>query len=153
MAAPIGRAMKPTKLEPKASRMPVLGSVWGTNCELSTSAAAMPYRKKSYHSIDVPIVEAITARWSCARVTCCSACIPPILPAECVQPKTVSAGWNQGKQDRRGVAGIVDDRLLGAAQLGVGADRMARVGVAIPPRETARGDLQANAVAGLEDVA
>src|SRR5258707_6734324 len=68
MAAPTGRAAKPTKFVPKAIRTPLVGSTLGKNCELRTSAAALPYRKKSYHSIDVPIVEAMTARRNCCRV-------------------------------------------------------------------------------------
>src|SRR6266571_6515015 len=48
---------------------------------------------------------------------------------------------------------IVQDRLLRRAQLRILAERMARVRVAVPAREAARGDLQADAVTHLEQVA
>src|SRR4051794_10050812 len=40
--------------------VPVTGSLLGKNREPNTSAAAEPYRKKSYHSTAVPIIEANT---------------------------------------------------------------------------------------------
>src|SRR5438094_3038778 len=43
------------------------GSERGKNFCGKTSAAATPYRKKSYHSIEVPIADAITARMSWRR--------------------------------------------------------------------------------------
>src|SRR5947207_15862121 len=52
---PIGRAAKPTAYVLNASSVPTNGSKVGKNSLLNTSAAAVLYRKKSYHSIDVPI--------------------------------------------------------------------------------------------------
>ena len=45
---------------PNASSVPVTGSDFGKNCDPKTSAAAEPYRKKSYHSTAVPMSEAKT---------------------------------------------------------------------------------------------
>src|SRR5262245_4593944 len=52
--APTGRATNPTAYVPNAARVPISGSNVGKNSRLNTSAAAVPYRKKSYHSIVVP---------------------------------------------------------------------------------------------------
>src|SRR6202012_257829 len=57
--APIGRAKKPAAYVPNAARVPVIGSKAGKKILLKISAAAVPYTKKSYHSIVVPIRLAI----------------------------------------------------------------------------------------------
>jgi hypothetical protein len=48
---------------PKARRTPVAGSSLGKNRGPKTRAAADPYRKKSYHSMAVPIRLANTTLW------------------------------------------------------------------------------------------
>jgi len=55
MMPPRGRATKPTAYVVNASSVPTSGSKLGKNSLLNTSAAAVPYTKKSYHSSDVPI--------------------------------------------------------------------------------------------------
>src|SRR5688572_2124821 len=52
---PTGRATNPIVYVLKASSVPVRGSAFGKKRRLKTSAAAVPYRKKSYHSIVVPM--------------------------------------------------------------------------------------------------
>src|SRR5882757_11229816 len=49
---------------PNASSVPTIGSKVGKNSLLKISAAAVPYRKKSYHSMAVPI------RLAVATLTC-----------------------------------------------------------------------------------
>src|SRR6186997_3317341 len=55
MTPPNGRATKPTANVPNDDSVPITGSTFGKNSRLKTSAAAVPYRKKSYHSIVVPM--------------------------------------------------------------------------------------------------
>ncbi len=62
MNAPIGRPTKPMKNTLKASSTPTIGSDLGKNSLPKTSAVTVPYSRKSYHSIVVPTVLAITAR-------------------------------------------------------------------------------------------
>src|SRR5215467_7495779 len=52
---PIRRAANPTEYVANDASVPLNGSKVGKNSLLSTSAAAVPYKKKSYHSIVVPI--------------------------------------------------------------------------------------------------
>jgi len=52
---PTGRAANPTANVANADSVPISGSAFGKNSLLKTSAAAVPYRKKSYHSIAVPM--------------------------------------------------------------------------------------------------
>src|SRR3954447_11943210 len=52
---PSGRATNPTAYVPNAASVPLRGEKVGKNRTLKTSAAAVPYRKKSYHSMVVPI--------------------------------------------------------------------------------------------------
>src|ERR1700716_1017640 len=52
--APTGRATKPTVYVLNARSVPTNGSNVGKNSLLKTSAAAVLYRKKSYHSIVGP---------------------------------------------------------------------------------------------------
>src|SRR2546427_6720434 len=59
--------MKPTKNVEKARRVPTNGSELGKNSRGNTSAAATPYRKKSYHSMVVPTADAVTARTNILR--------------------------------------------------------------------------------------
>src|SRR5687767_12392434 len=69
MTPPSGRATNPTAKVAKALNVPTRGSTFGKNRRLNTMAAAVPYRKKSYHSIVVPTKLArITGRmeWSVA---------------------------------------------------------------------------------------
>src|SRR5437762_10727620 len=56
---PIGRATNPTVYVANAASVPTRGSNVGKYRRLKTRAAAVPYRKKSYHSIVVPIRLAI----------------------------------------------------------------------------------------------
>src|SRR6516165_10689642 len=67
IAAPIGRATKPTAKTANACKVPVKGSDDGKYNLAKTSAAIWPYSRKSYYSIVVPTVLAITARLSWAR--------------------------------------------------------------------------------------
>src|ERR671939_923637 len=50
---------------PNAFSVPVSGSFSGKNSRAKTRPLAVLYRKKSYHSIVVPMVLAMTARRSC----------------------------------------------------------------------------------------
>src|SRR5262245_50525606 len=60
---PSGRAKKPTAYVLNDAICAANGSsVDGKNSLSKTSAAAVPYRKKSYHSIDVPIKLATNTR-------------------------------------------------------------------------------------------
>src|SRR5260370_17484734 len=60
---PTGRAAKPTQKVAKADNWAASGESFGEkNSGPKTKAAAVAYRKKSYHSIDVPIQLAITTR-------------------------------------------------------------------------------------------
>ena len=60
---PKGRTMKPTPKVAKERRVPTRGSNLGKNSGPNTNAAAVPYRKKSYHSSAEPMVaEKITPR-------------------------------------------------------------------------------------------
>src|SRR5580692_7864725 len=52
---------------PKACRVPTSGSDAGKYSLAKTRPVTVLYRKKSYHSIVVPIVLAITARRNCTR--------------------------------------------------------------------------------------
>src|ERR1700719_3903965 len=52
---------------PKACRVPTSGSDAGKYSLAKTRPVTVLYRKKSYHSIVVPTVLAITARRNCAR--------------------------------------------------------------------------------------
>src|SRR5215813_413174 len=67
IAAPIGLAANPTKYVENESSVPTNGSDCGKYFCGKTSAAATPYRKKSYHSIDVPTADATIARTICCR--------------------------------------------------------------------------------------
>src|SRR4051794_8156664 len=62
MAAPTGRAANPTNWVAKADSVPARMDSPGKNTAGKTRAAAVPYRKKSYHSIVVPTVLATAAR-------------------------------------------------------------------------------------------
>src|SRR6266699_5668847 len=60
---PTGRAAKPTQKVAKAANWAASGESFGEkNSGPKTKAAAVPYRKKSYHSMDVPIQLAIATR-------------------------------------------------------------------------------------------
>src|SRR6185436_1783380 len=52
---PTGRAAKPTPKVAKAASVPIVGDTLGKNSLSKTSAAAVPYKKKSYHSMVVPM--------------------------------------------------------------------------------------------------
>src|SRR5213080_4733105 len=55
-APPMGRARKPTKLVVKAAMVPAMGSSSGKKSFAKIVAAKKPYKKKSYHSMAVPMV-------------------------------------------------------------------------------------------------
>src|ERR1700712_6006101 len=59
---PSGRTTKPTPKVRKASSVPTTGSLLGKNSSPNTNAAAVPYRKKSYHSSAEPILAARITR-------------------------------------------------------------------------------------------
>ena len=62
---PTGRAAKPTQKVAKADNWAASGESFGEkNSGPKTKAAAVPYRMKSYHSMDVPIQLAIATRTS-----------------------------------------------------------------------------------------
>ena len=67
MNAPTGRATKPTKKIAYACIVPINGSDCGKWSFAKTSPVTVLQRRKSYHSIVVPIVLAITARRNCLR--------------------------------------------------------------------------------------
>jgi hypothetical protein len=75
---PIGRAAKPTAYVPSASSVPTSGSDSGKNNCPKTSAAAVPYRKKSYHSMVVPMKLA-----AATFLTDCVCSTVPRLPQVC----------------------------------------------------------------------
>ena len=57
---PSGRAAKPAANVPKAASVPISGLEPGKNRSPNTRAAAVPYKKKSYHSMVVPMKLAAT---------------------------------------------------------------------------------------------
>src|ERR1700730_9563378 len=59
----------------------------------------------------------------------------------------------EGEEDVGGAFSVVKDGLVGYGRLRVGAEGAARVGIPVPAWETAARDLEADAVAGLEEVA
>src|SRR2546421_12843462 len=60
---PTGRAAKPTQKVAKADNWAASGESFGEkNSGPKTKAAAVPYRMKSHHSMDVPIQLAIATR-------------------------------------------------------------------------------------------
>src|SRR3981189_1632615 len=59
---PSGRHTKPTPNVRNASSVPTTGSLLGKNNSPNTSAAAVPYRKKSYHSSADPTLAARITR-------------------------------------------------------------------------------------------
>src|SRR5580704_12252320 len=66
---PSGRTTKPTPKVRKESSVPTSGSLFGKNKSPNTSAAAVPYRKKSYHSSAEPTQAArITRRRVAAQL-------------------------------------------------------------------------------------
>src|SRR5918997_4389987 len=73
---PTGRAKKPTPYVAKASKVPPSGVASGKKSAPKTRAAAVPYRKKSYHSIAVPIK---LARATCRIELVCPSPSPPSL--------------------------------------------------------------------------
>src|SRR5664280_709328 len=77
MAAPTGRAANPTNRVAKEARTPMYGELPGKKSLGKISAAAVPYRKKSYHSMVVPTVLARTARrrWPSAIACACEVSI------------------------------------------------------------------------------
>src|SRR5919204_5095049 len=71
-----------------------------------------------------------------------------------VEVSDTSLCWAyHGQDDVGGMRAVVQDLLMGHPQLGVGAEGVAGVGVAVPAREATGGHLQPDAVARLEDVA
>src|ERR1700722_5154980 len=67
---PSGRTTKPTPNVRNASSVPVNGSLFGKKRSPNTNAAAVPYRKKSYHSSAEPILAArITRRRECPALS------------------------------------------------------------------------------------
>src|SRR2546421_11408423 len=79
---PIGRAAKPTAYVLNASSVPTNGSNVGKNSLLNTSAAAVLYRKKSYHSIVVPMRLASATR----RIDCVLLLVTVLVGLEIVSP-------------------------------------------------------------------
>src|SRR5579859_6229480 len=66
---PSGRARKPIAKPANAARVPISGSPCsGKNNGPKIRAAAVPYRKKSYHSSALPITEATMIRRSVREV-------------------------------------------------------------------------------------
>src|SRR6266478_4691499 len=61
--------------------------------------------------------------------------------------------WNHGQHDMRRVTLVMEDRLPGRLPPRAGGLVLARVQVAVEAREIAGGDLEADAMAGQEDVA
>ena len=76
--------------------MPTTGSALpGKNTWPNTSAAAVPYRKKSYHSSALPTTEAITARRSTVRAA--SGCSVPTVMAAPVARRSLTVGVPRAK--------------------------------------------------------
>ena len=59
---PSGRTTKPTPKVRNAKSVPTTGSLLGKNSSPNTKAAAVPYRKKSYHSSADPMLAARITR-------------------------------------------------------------------------------------------
>jgi len=57
----MGRARNPTAYVAKAAKVPTSGFSDGKNSLLRTTAAAVPYTMKSYHSSTVPTRAAMAA--------------------------------------------------------------------------------------------
>src|SRR5215217_5137125 len=72
----MGRATKPTAYVEAEASLPAVSLNSGKKSAGKMSAAAVPYRKKSYHSIAVPIKLA-AATWRIEDV--CPSCSPPNL--------------------------------------------------------------------------
>src|SRR3954471_6840261 len=89
MAAPIGRAAKPTNWVEKEARAPANSDCSGKKTFGNTRAAAVPYRKKSYHSMVVPTVLATTARRRCVRIRGSAALVVVLM----VRPSVVVDRW------------------------------------------------------------
>src|SRR3954453_8070467 len=79
MAAPTGRAANPTNWVPKDDSVPARVDSPGKKTAGKTSAAAVPYRKKSYHSIVVPMVLATAALTRCEWTSACPSRCPVAL--------------------------------------------------------------------------
>src|SRR5262245_51270878 len=56
----MGRVTNPAANVPKATIVPMSGSVFGKDSGLNASAAIVAYRKKSYHSMTAPMTLAPT---------------------------------------------------------------------------------------------
>src|SRR5215216_5418151 len=88
----MGRATKPTAYVEAEASLPAVSLNSGKKSAGKMSAAAVPYRKKSYHSIAVPIKLA-TATWRIEDV--CPSCSPPTLSTRasfaCLSPMRTPA--------------------------------------------------------------
>src|SRR6185437_8290515 len=74
---PSGRTTKPTPKVRNASMVPTSGSPFGKNNSPNTSADAVPYRKKSYHSSADPMQAAKITRSCGALADEISVIVPP----------------------------------------------------------------------------
>ena len=118
IAAPIGRPTKPTKKTLNASSTPTIGSDWGKKSLPKTSPVTWPYSRKSYHSIVVPTVLAITARRKCAL--CSVSESPPAVisavviefPPDCRAIRRRPLSWPRHAAVRRLNLGDADRRNL-----------------------------------------
>src|SRR5438876_11081518 len=101
---PMGRAAKPTAYVLKASSVPTNGSKVGKNSLLNTSAAAVLYRKKSYHSIDVPIRLASAT----SLIECVLPGVTVVMGSEIVSPadrRSAGTRWARRTATACGTAG------------------------------------------------
>src|SRR6516225_5351057 len=82
----------------KACKVPTKGSDAGKYNFAKTSPVTVLYRKKSYHSIVVPIVLAITARRNCTRCSISVSTAPDFPAAVIVPPKLGYTSYDCRKQ-------------------------------------------------------
>src|SRR5271166_1104760 len=78
---------------PNASRVPVSGSDLGKNSLAKTRPVTVPYRKKSYHSIAVPTVLAMTARVSCFLCSSSESVVPAAAIVDMMFPPVTALQW------------------------------------------------------------
>src|SRR5215213_10314666 len=124
---PKGRTTNPTPKVRNANNVPTTGSLFGKNSSPNTNAAAVPYRKKSYHSSADPILAArITRkRERSSVVAVISVMISPVM---------FFCGWSLGRRLQRvNAPGGWHGRVL-AGSGGAGEVRLLRGGLSFVDR-------------------
>src|SRR5271169_1181530 len=118
---------------PKACKVPTSGSDSGKYSLAKTSPVTVLYRKKSYHSIVVPIVLAITARRNCTRCSN-SESAPAAIPTAVIEapphasPRAVFLLASCGRAFRRRHPRVRDILLHGGGEQNDAADNRCAAG-------------------------